>query len=579
MRIAGVLVLILAVGAGVGGYLFYQAGGEGSDTAVEQWIGSQLRRIVNGHLNAELTFDMLDYQYPQSVVLTNVRLTAADPAAPNGRTAIVEAKRLELTLDKVPSQGQPIIIRAVQVSSPIVRLLADRSADNADTDTFNLVGFSDLVRSKDTAPTTPPPPLSDVFRMNRVSVSDGQFLFDPRTRGEPPMRLDGFTTTMHFDAEDAGWYAYDLKVNRAPVLDLAAAGRLNLDTLVVELRSTTLAVDLASERRDVLPPQLQQLLKQYDARGTLSIGVTGTLPVETWQESQLDIELRMADAHIADGEYQLPIQTLSIDAAVREGRAELGDSFIDALGGRVTLAGGVALNPALRADLRIELKDLYLEKLLRGGSDEATATELSGLVNGELHYTGGLTELMTQADGTGEVNITQGKLAMIPVIGRVTGELARAARVTGSDGDRTGTDTASFVFDLVGNHAKLTSIELSTALLAATGTGTVGFDQSLNLDINAGPLKKLNQSLGILGRAIGQVTDGLSRYRVTGTIQEPQIAVLLLSAPSERATTDTPRETPASELFEDMQPRREKQDEADDKWEERRKQRDGMFSN
>jgi len=112
-------------------------------------------------------------------------------------------------------------------------------------------------------------------------------------------------------------------------------------------------------------------------------------------------------------------------------------------------------------------------------------------------------------------------------------------------------------------------------VVAAPETGKVGFDESLYLDLQAGPLKKLADNLGALGKAINQITEGLTRYRVTGTLGEPKVDVLVLAAPDEKPTTDTPRQKPASEVFDDLdnnKARERQTTEEDDKWEQRREE-------
>ena len=48
--------------------------------ALQDWIGSQLQDIANSYLNPKLSFTDLAYEYPLTVSLKNLHLTADDPA-------------------------------------------------------------------------------------------------------------------------------------------------------------------------------------------------------------------------------------------------------------------------------------------------------------------------------------------------------------------------------------------------------------------------------------------------------------------------------------------------------------------
>src|ERR1700761_199550 len=97
---------LLAVGGGVilvGILAFIFLRNPGS---LQDWIGSQLQEIANGYLNPKLSFTDLAYQYPLSVSLNNLRLTADDPANPGHTLDIIACKRAEVALADIPSIGK-----------------------------------------------------------------------------------------------------------------------------------------------------------------------------------------------------------------------------------------------------------------------------------------------------------------------------------------------------------------------------------------------------------------------------------------------------------------------------------------
>ena len=55
--------------------------------------------------------------------------------------------------------------------------------------------------------------------------------------------------------------------------------------------------------------------------------------------------------------------------------------------------------------------------------------------------------------------------------------------------------------------------------------GTIGFDDTLYLIMNGGPLERMQDSMGAIGRAFGRLTERLVRYEVSGPIGSPSMSV------------------------------------------------------
>src|SRR5258707_14951142 len=79
----------------------------GSGT-VQDWIDSQLQTIANAYLNPKLSFTDHAYEYPLTVSLKNLSLTAEDPARPGHTIDIIACRRAVLSLGEIPSKGKPI---------------------------------------------------------------------------------------------------------------------------------------------------------------------------------------------------------------------------------------------------------------------------------------------------------------------------------------------------------------------------------------------------------------------------------------------------------------------------------------
>ena len=94
----------------------------------------------------------------------------------------------------------------------------------------------------------------------------------------------------------------------------------------------------------------------------------------------------------------------------------------------------------------------------------------------------------------------------------------------GGDGDAL-TDSAEGRVSFAGDCVRLDSFEGRSGAMGMRGTGTVGFDETLNLRMNAGVLEKLQDSLGGLGKAWAKMSDAVAGYRVSGTLRKPEVSL------------------------------------------------------
>src|ERR1700689_3301741 len=69
----------------------------GSGT-IQDWIGTQLQGIANAYINPKLSFTDLAYEYPLTVSLKNLHLTADDPAHPGNTIDIIACEHATLSL-------------------------------------------------------------------------------------------------------------------------------------------------------------------------------------------------------------------------------------------------------------------------------------------------------------------------------------------------------------------------------------------------------------------------------------------------------------------------------------------------
>ncbi len=330
---------------------------------IQDWIGAQLQDIANSYLNPKLTFTDLAYEYPLTVSLKNLHLTADDPANPGHTIDIIAAQHATVSLAEIPAIGKPIIIQKIILDQPLISAVAITPGSK------DFVGFSNLVRNgssstPDQTTSAPPKKLSDIFQMRLVQITDGKIVYNPRISGTVPMMLDQINTSLNIEPADAGWYKLDTDIARKPVFELKLAGLLNLDSFSVRDVDINLLADLGQDKLDYLPPELQAMLKQYDARGKLNVEITGAMPILDPMKGQMTASVNLDRANIEMGGLRIPVDNLGLNARFDDGNALLSSLKIIALGGSADLSGSATMNDRLDADLHLKVAGMVLEKLL-----------------------------------------------------------------------------------------------------------------------------------------------------------------------------------------------------------------------
>ena len=505
-HVTGLVVGLFAVGAVV---MWWSPTiallGPGS-TRIEAWCGRQLVAIVADHLNPRLVLGELDYEFPRTVHVRGVRLEA-------GGVAIVEATSARIEFAEIPLPGRPLVIKVVDLQEPVVRL------EHLDDGT--LVGFGDFV--KDTGgrelPDGGSSRLSDVLAVTRIDVRDG--MLEYHRPGQPPMRLHPLTFDLQREAEttdaEGGWYAFDATLAFLDVAEISGRIRLNVDTAVLDLPELQLHSVIDPDHYEVFPPQVQASLREHLVQGQFSARVRGTVPLRDAALSLLNFRARVTSATVSFGDYVLPVQVLSATGRMSGGVLDIESATIDALGGQARLWARQWIDdPARPFELRGQGTGLRLEEAMRPESPEAS--KLAGRLDFHVEARGQTGNLPASLDGQGEITLTEGRL--------VNGKLARALMTvlslvpTGGGQDRGRAAVA-----LAGDRVSLRDVQIIVGGMGVKGEGEVFYDGRLNLRLNAGPLERLQEALGDLGKVFGAVTDRLNKYHVTGTLGAPEVKV------------------------------------------------------
>ncbi|MCA9306571.1 MAG: AsmA-like C-terminal region-containing protein [Phycisphaerales bacterium] len=499
-----VVVLVLAAGA-IYAFKAFTSGVGGFD----DWVVRQVVAIAETYIVPEVEFKSFDFAMPGTITLDGLELVAPDG------TKVVEAGKAVVTLAEVPSRNKPIKIESVELHDATLRLIRD--AD----------GFKGLVpfvegAAKDQSAVSEEVKLSNVLQLRRITLVNGGLYYD-QGDGSPAMQLTGITTDMNIEpvTEDGRtWHTITVNAGRAPLMQLALDGKIDLDSTVMDIKSLTLGTDLSAETAKALPPQLQQLVRDHDANGRLDVSARGTIDAKNPNNSMIDADVTIANFNVAQGDYRLPIDTGTIAVSMSQG----------VLTGRTVafnLLRGTLTAPELRVDttapgmptnIQWKADQLELRELLRGAVPAGQEPKLAGKLNSSGSASMRLAEGMSSIAGSGKLKVRDGRLVAIPLV--------EALETVMSLGQGTGTSSkADIDFDLDGQGVAIEKLELETPVLAARGDGRVNYDATLDLLINAGPVEKITGALGDVGGIIGAVTDQLVKYAVNGTAGNPKVSV------------------------------------------------------
>ncbi len=519
------IVLLAAIAAGVAFFVlrYTPTGGDAVD-----WAARRVVSLIEATIVPEVGFGRFEYESPRTLRFLDLTLTS-----PEG-DRVVEAGTLSVMLTEIPRRGQPVRIERVRIEGGRLRLIETRDPETGETGFRGLVPFIEPgldLEGDEERPTQDyegEPRLSDALRIREVALDDFGLVYEPAS-DEPPMRITGVTTTLEVEegVEEGGhvWHGFDLELSRGSAMVASIVGRVDLDRVVVELAPSEFFVDLTEGPAQELPPAVQSLLREYDARGQLRIEASGVAPVRDLPAANLRATVNLTDFNIGFGEYRLPIAAATLEAELKHGIASLTSGDVQMLDGEALVDGQVDINDEARpATARWSASGLQLREILRGGAPEGETPSLAGLVESSGSATMRAAEGVQSLRGDGTIDITQGRFAKVGLVEQI---------LTVIDVTRSEAKTNSELrgeFTLRGPAVDFSTISLRTPVAMVRGEGVLHFDGRLDFAVNGGPLEKVQNLLGEVGSWIGAVSDQLVKYRVRGTVDDPKVSVAPLGA-------------------------------------------------
>ena len=128
-------------------------------------MGKTLQSQLSTRMQARLEFDRVLYKFPYGVRINNAHMVM--PRANSGPDSWIDIGRLELRLAKLPIGVGPLVIERLEIENPTVRLASDFGASKENT-------------PKPVETSAPTQKLSDLFRLQSVSMTGGRFEYDLR---------------------------------------------------------------------------------------------------------------------------------------------------------------------------------------------------------------------------------------------------------------------------------------------------------------------------------------------------------------------------------------------------------------
>lgn len=520
------IVIVFLVVAG-GATVFFIAGPQGllsglnrAGSAAGDWAGRQVLKIAETYIEPKIDYGKLEFSAPGTVRLTDVTFTAADG------TEVVRAGAFVVTLAEIPRSGEPIVIEAIALENWSVQLLTELDSEGEFQGFKGLLPFVKEGAVADQDSVDEEVKLSNIFRIRNFKLSDGTLVYDAGD-GSTPMQLDDINldTSVSEDPDTPGAYGIALQFDRAPVLDMDIEGTLDIDAFTLDLSRFALDADIEDERAlTSLPPQIQSVLRSFDAKGRVQAGVDGMARLTDPLNSSLNGSVTLNQFNVAQGEFRFPIDRMELPFTLSSGMLTAPRSAATLLEGQVELTDlNLRLTePMMPMSVNWNASNLKLQDLLRQQPSGGEMPKLAGNFESTGNVSMNLEDPMVSLGGGGRLDIAEGRVLAIPVITDLFAMMDVLGQVSGQTALQ---DSAEVEFNFAGDAIELTRFVFENPIAAARGSGTIKTDTTLDLTVNAGPLERVTGQLGDIGGIIGRVTDQLVKYRVRGTTAEPEISV------------------------------------------------------
>ncbi|MCH2149921.1 MAG: AsmA family protein, partial [Phycisphaerales bacterium] len=324
------------------------------EMAIRFWLFQFIMTASGDLLGPQLHFANLQYQFPFTVVLQAPELTSEDES-------FLMARRMRLTLERLPISGEPIQFSKIVFVRPVVRVIwkEDGSLVGLNGEFIRSIDGEQYTKAFSTAP-------SDFLRIERIDIEQGSLRFEPFS--EPPILINDITTWLDAQPNSStpGEYRIDLAVDRSPALVSDMEAVLDIDQGHLTIQSFNAEMIVDPDDADDLPDDLKRIFDEYQVAGDMRLRAEGTIPFGAFNDMNVIMEVQLEDGSASFDGFQIPVPRLEGDMNIHGGVIDL-ESMIVTLeyGGHVSLSGHLGFDEGMPFDLFVDMDRVQLGGVLR----------------------------------------------------------------------------------------------------------------------------------------------------------------------------------------------------------------------
>jgi hypothetical protein len=250
--------------------------------ALAPLVTRKLQEMVSNHLHARLQIGSLSYRFPYGVIVRDATFAANDS---RGGVELLTLERLDLSLAEHPLGEGPIVVEALRVVRPTVRII--RLPDGS------IAGRDLAKRGSEAPPDEKRLKLSDVLRLREFTIEGASVVYDDRSRPDsPPMEWRDLSARMNLTPQSASRYGLEFHADNGEMARMDFSGSADVDALhvTVDRLAVSAALNAQSGSTSRLPAPVQDLVRRFGAEGTVRLEVRGEAPLQRLQSSTFQLD-------------------------------------------------------------------------------------------------------------------------------------------------------------------------------------------------------------------------------------------------------------------------------------------------
>lgn len=276
--------------------------------SAKPYLRHRIEVIVSKRMNAKLSIGSISYLPPYGVRVDDAQLIGPGPqGVPSD---LLDIRRLDLHLAKLPIGGGPLVFERINISQPVVHIF--RKPENAPPQQKL------FKRRPTTVPADEPDlggrKLSEILRLKELTIDGGEVMYkDLRKPASPPLVLKLVDVTIHTTQHGPADYDFTIDAVNRPLASLSANGSINVDTTQLLLNMLKLEARAEPGRPpEQLPPEVQSLLKSYNIGGSINLTASGSAVLKSLATAKYDLTIALHDASATVPKWDAALDRLDV---------------------------------------------------------------------------------------------------------------------------------------------------------------------------------------------------------------------------------------------------------------------------